>query len=97
MAKRINLVLEDKTAETIRRSAKPGERSRFVNRAVQYYAATRGTEALVDRLKQSAIRDRDLTAEIARDWFAVDNQPWQSAGSEASVKCPIPGEERSIW
>ena len=29
-------------------------------------------KALQERLKQAAIRDRDLDLEISRDWFAVD-------------------------
>ena len=79
MAKRINVVLEDETAHTIRHAAKPGERSRFINRAVQYYAATQGPEALRERLRQAALRDQDLGGKIARDWFAVDREPWQTA------------------
>src|SRR5260370_31018779 len=74
MAKRINIILEDETAQTINRAAKPGERSRFINRAVQYYAATHGPAALRERLKQAALRDRDLAEEIARDWRAVDRE-----------------------
>lgn len=78
MAKRINVILEDKTDQTLRRAAKPGERSRFINRAVQAYAASHSPAALRERLKLAALRDRDLTEEIARDWRAVDREAWQS-------------------
>jgi CopG family transcriptional regulator / antitoxin EndoAI len=77
MAKRINLILEEETEQMINRAAKPGERSRFINRAVQYYAATHSPEAHRERLKQAALRDRDLADETARDWRAVDREAWQ--------------------
>lgn len=78
MAKRINLILEDETAQAITRAAKPGERSRFINRAVQYYAAAHAPDALRARLKQAALRDRYLAEEAARDWRAVDHEAWQA-------------------
>jgi hypothetical protein len=46
------------TRRTINRAAKPGERSRFINRAVQDYSATYSPDALRERLKQAALRDR---------------------------------------
>jgi len=51
MAKRINVVLEDETVRAIRQAAKSGERSRFIDRAVQYYAATHSADAIRARLK----------------------------------------------
>jgi CopG family transcriptional regulator / antitoxin EndoAI len=78
MAKRINVILEDKTEQTLKQAAKPGERSRFINRAVQDYAATHSPAALRERLKFAALRDRDLAEEIARDWSAVDREAWQT-------------------
>src|SRR5712691_3101759 len=96
MAKRINIILEDETEQTLRRAAKPGERSRFINRAVQYYAATHSPAALRERLKQAALRDRDLAQEIARDWRAVDREAWQSLSrGERRVKRSTPGAEKS--
>jgi hypothetical protein len=77
MAKRINVVLPEATIRTLDRLARPGERSRLINKAVQYYAATQSAEALRERLKAAAIRDRDLDEEIARDWLAVDQETWQ--------------------
>jgi len=77
MAKRINVILPETTLRTIDRLAKPGERSRFIDKAVQHYAATRSQEALRQQLKETAIRDRDIAEEVARDWVAVDTQAWQ--------------------
>ena len=77
MAKRINVILPEATIRTIDRLSRPGRRSRFIDRAVKHYVATASPEALEERLKQAAIRDRDLDTEIANDWFAVDQEQWQ--------------------
>jgi hypothetical protein len=74
MAKRMNIILEDETAQTINRAAKPGERSRFINRVVQYYAAMHSPVALRARLKHAALRDRDLVAFVRSDNTRVDIQ-----------------------
>lgn len=96
MAKRINLILEPETEQTINRAAKPGERSRFINRAVQYYAATHSPAALRERLKQAALRDRDLADEVARDWRAVDREAWQTLNrGERRASRSTRGAERS--
>ena len=96
MAKRINVILEEETAQAINRAAKPGERSRFINRAVQYYAATHSPDALRERLKASALRDRDLADEIANDFRAVDREAWQGLNrGERRVKRSTRGAEKS--
>jgi len=77
MAKRINVILPEATIRVIDRLSRPGRRSRFIDRAVKHYVTTASPEALEERLKQAAIRDRDLDAEIANDWFAVDREQWQ--------------------
>ena len=76
MAKRLNVMLSDDTVRTIKRMARPGQRSRFIERAVQDYVATASPQALAERLKAAAIRDRDLSLEISKDWFAVDQEEW---------------------
>ena len=77
MAKRINVILPENTVRTIDRLSRPGQRSRFIERAVQHYVTTASPEALQERLKQAALRDHDLDLEIASDWFAVDQEQWQ--------------------
>ena len=97
MAKRMNIILEDETELTIKRSARPGERSRFINRAVQYYAATHSPAALRVRLKQAALRDRDLANEIGLDWRAVDREAWQALiRGERRTKRSTRDAEKSI-
>jgi hypothetical protein len=77
MNRRLNIVLPETTVRTIARLAKPGERSRFIDRAVRHYVATQSTEALRAQLEQTAVRDRDLDREVAEDWLAVDQEIWQ--------------------
>jgi len=77
MAKRINVILSEATVQTIDRLSRPGQRSRFIERAVRHYVATASPEALQERLKQAALRDHDLDLEIAGDWFAADQEQWQ--------------------
>ena len=77
MRKRINIVLPEATVHTIDHLAKPGERSRFINQAVQHFVMHRSSEALRAKLERAVVRDQDLDREIAADWFAVDNEAWQ--------------------
>src|SRR3954451_9599390 len=63
MAKRINVILPEATVKTIDRLSRPGQRSRFIQRAVQHYVATASPEALQERLKHAALRDHDLDLE----------------------------------
>ena len=72
MTTRINIVLPESRVREIDRLVKPGERSRFIDRAVQHYIATRSPNALESRLAETAERDRDLDREVANDWFSVD-------------------------
>src|SRR3954468_1858152 len=77
MARRINIMLPEPTLRAIDRLVRPGQRSRFIDRAVQHYVASKSQESLEQRLKAAAIRDRDIAVEIADDWKAVDQEQWQ--------------------
>jgi hypothetical protein len=86
MAKRINVILSADTISTIDRITRPGERSRFIERAVRHYVATCSAEALHERLKQAALRDRDIDVEIAGDWFAVDQEQWRKLDDQENPR-----------
>jgi len=77
MAKRINVILPDKTVSHIDRLVRRGQRSRFIQRAVDHYLASASQDALKERLREAAIRDRDLDLQIASDWSAVDREQWR--------------------
>ena len=86
MSKRINILLPEATVQTIDRMAKPGQRSRFINTAVQHYVANRSVEALKTQLEHAAVRDRDLDREVAADWFAVDHETWKKLDEQPMAK-----------
>jgi hypothetical protein len=93
MAKRINVILPEATVRTLNRLARPGQRSRFIERAVQHYVTTASAEALQERLKQAALRDRDLDQEIAGDWFAVDQEQWQKLDEQEKRQATVGRKE----
>ena len=95
MAKRINVILPEATVRTIDHLSRPGQRSRFIERAVQHYVTTASPQALQERLKQAALRDRDLDIEIASDWFAVDQEQWQRLNKEEQQAKPGPKRVQS--
>jgi hypothetical protein len=95
MAIRINVILPEATIRTIDRLSRPGQRSRFIDRAVQHYVTTASPEALQDRLKQAALRDRDFDTEIADDWFAVDQEQWHGLDKQEKRAKAGPEEARS--
>ena len=88
MAKRINIILPETTIRTIDRLAKPGERSRLIDKALQHYVATRSAEGVREQLKQTTIRDCDLNVAITAEWAAVDNESWQHIDREGERKAP---------
>ena len=89
MDKRINVVLPETTIQTIDRIARPGQRSRFINKAVQHYVTHRSTEALRAQLERTAARDQDLDREIAADWFGVDHETWQQLEKPNKGERPV--------
>lgn len=96
MSKRLNIVLPDSTVQTIDRMVKPGQRSRFINQAVQHYVANRSTEALRTQLELATVRDQDLDREVAADWLAVDQQTWRQLDEpKTSPKPAIRGGGKS--
>src|ERR1700680_4154290 len=68
MAKRINVILPESTVHTIDRLARPGQRSHFIDVAVQHYVMTASPEALRERLRLAALRDRDRDLSITSDY-----------------------------
>ena len=64
MTKRINVVMPKTTVSAIDEMVKPGQRSEFITRAVEYYVAIQSAEAIQKRLELTCIRDRDLDQQI---------------------------------
>jgi CopG family transcriptional regulator/antitoxin EndoAI len=58
MSKRINIILPDKTVAVLDRVTTPGNRSRFIDRAVKHFIGSWGKANLRERLKQEAVANR---------------------------------------
>jgi len=86
MNQRINIVLPEATIRTIDRLARPGQRSRFINQAVQHYVAENKAASLRARLEETAVRDRDLDREIMQDWLEIDREQWRTIDQPVSAK-----------
>lgn len=95
MPKRINIILPETTIRALDGLAKPGERSRLIDKAVQHYVATRSAEALREQLKQASLRDRNLDQGVSEDWAAVDSESWRHIEEEVNQK-PGRGAGKSI-
>jgi CopG family transcriptional regulator/antitoxin EndoAI len=89
MSKRINIVLPELTIQTIDRMTKPGQRSRFIDQAVQHFVANRSAEALRVQLERATVRDQDLDRKLAGDWFAVDQESWQRLETSEQQRKPV--------
>jgi|ERR1700733_8396110 len=97
MNRRINIVLAEGTLRKVDRIVKPGERSSFINRAIEHFVAHESAEALRSRLEHAAIRDRDLDREVAGEWSAVDSEAWQQLDTgEPERKAAGRGGAKSI-
>jgi CopG family transcriptional regulator / antitoxin EndoAI len=95
MNQRINIVLPETTVQSIDRIAQPGQRSKFIEQAVQHFILHKSSEAVRARLEQTAVRDRDLDREIAGDWLAADIQSWRQLDIPKQTKSVTPGAGKS--
>ena len=74
MSKRINVVLPDKTVAVLDRVTTPGNRSRFIDRAVRHLIEAEGKMSLRERLKHEAITNAERDLAIAAEWFPVEEE-----------------------
>ena len=76
MRKRINVTLPEETLGLIDRVVQPGQRSRLINEAVQYYVEAKGWANLREQLREGAVRRAERDLEIAQEWFG--DEAWES-------------------
>jgi hypothetical protein len=74
MSKRIQIVLPDNTMSALDRVTTPGNRSRFIDRAVRHLIETEGKMNLRERLKQEAIANAERDLGIAAAWFPLEQK-----------------------
>jgi CopG family transcriptional regulator/antitoxin EndoAI len=77
MAKRINIILPDKTVAVLNRVTTKGSRSRFIDRAVRQLIETEGKATLRAHLKAEAIANADRDLEMSAEWFPLEEEAWQ--------------------
>ena len=77
MGKRIGIILPEKILAGLDRVTKPGNRSRFIDRAVLHYIETQGRQNLRERLKEGAIANAGRDLEIAAEWFPLEEEAWE--------------------
>jgi CopG family transcriptional regulator/antitoxin EndoAI len=76
MAKRINIILPDKTVAVLDRVTT--NRSRFIDRAVRQLIESEAKANLRARLKDEAIDNADRDLEMAAEWFPLEEEAWQT-------------------
>ena len=78
MHRRINITLSEETVRLIDRVTTKGDRSRFIAEAVHHYVSATGRTKLRARIKEGAKRRAARDLQLARDWFILDEEAWQS-------------------
>ena len=76
MHRRLNITLPEETIQLIDQVIQKGDRSRFINEAVQYYIAEKALANLREQLKEGAIRRANRDLELAEEWFDLEEEAW---------------------
>ena len=77
--KRVNITLPARTLREIDKVAERGDRSRFINLAVNFYVQEIGRKNLRSALKEGAIRRSERDRDISTEWFKLDEEVWQGS------------------
>lgn len=73
MYQRINITLPKDTVKLLERVAPSGDRSRLIDDAVRLYITHVGKASLRKRLKTGALKSAARDAEIASEWFELED------------------------
>ena len=76
MNRRINITLPNETIELLDRIVPKGDRSRFINDAVQYYITEVEKKKLREQLIQGAIERSQRDLNLAETWFDLEEEAW---------------------
>ena len=77
MTKRLNIILPASTVALLDRVAAKGNRSSFIDRAVNNYIKNRSKENLQERLKEGYRSEASFNAKLAEEWFPIEEEAWQ--------------------
>lgn len=76
MNRRINITLPNETIELLNHIVPKGDRSRFINDAVQYYITEVEKKKLREQLRQGAIERSQRDLDLAETWFDLEEEAW---------------------
>lgn len=77
MHRRLNITLPEDTIRLIDTVAEKGDRSRFINEAVQYYIKQKALNNLREQLKEGAIQNAERDLKLAEEWYDLEEETWQ--------------------
>jgi CopG family transcriptional regulator / antitoxin EndoAI len=77
MYRRINVTLPDGTLKLLDQFAPKGDRSSFIDEAIQSYIAQIQKKRLREQLKEGAIRRAERDRNLVSDWFELEEEVWQ--------------------
>ena len=77
MHRRVNVTLPEETIQLIDRAVAPGDRSRFIDRAVRSFLKEARRTKLRELLKEGAVRRAERDVLLAEEWFSFDEEAWQ--------------------
>jgi CopG family transcriptional regulator / antitoxin EndoAI len=78
---RINITLPRETLQELDKFVPKGDRSRFIQAAIQAYLTQIQTEKLRQQLKEGAIRRAERDRQLADDWFSLEEEAWQQSAN----------------
>jgi CopG family transcriptional regulator / antitoxin EndoAI len=73
MHRRINITLPEETVRAIDRFVAKGDRSSFIDRAIQFYFDEINKNQLRDRLKAGALSRAERDLQLAEELFKLDD------------------------
>lgn len=77
MHRRLNITLPEDTIRLIDTVTEKGDRSRFINEAVQYYIKQKASNNLREQLKEGAIQNAERDLKLAEEWYDLEEETWQ--------------------
>jgi CopG family transcriptional regulator/antitoxin EndoAI len=77
MHRRLNITLPEDTIRLIDTVTEKGDRSRFINEAVQYYIKQKALNNLREQLKEGAIQNAERDLKLAEEWYDLEEETWQ--------------------
>ena len=74
---RINITLPPQTIRLIDHVAPSGDRSKFIDEALQFYLRERSRRNLRLQLKKGALERAKQNLNLVEEWFPLEEQVWR--------------------